>query len=146
MASKCIFYKKINSVCSADKAALIKLSDCQQKNLQLFIKLGVVNEVDLILTRGGIFNGIDETKYYVCNDHRRKLGFQWRTNKVACVVPSEISGHNSPAKAQDYNVITKADAIVIWRKTNLLVEIGSRMYILLLQLSLCNLELILTTR
>lgn len=92
---------------------------------------GPETEVELILSRAGIFTYPDDVETWtVCPYHRSKLGLGWTHGcNTACRIPVEISKHSKSKgklpKAE--RGIGKADSLLILHTTGVLVPVGSGM-------------------
>ena len=58
------------------------------------LKIGEIeDEVELILSRVGIFEKGDASEKTICPTHRDQYGIGWRRTSRKCAVPSSISAH-----------------------------------------------------
>ena len=106
MQVSCFFQSRTGSSCSFERrdakknVEIIPLRACckdisAHKSLWSFLE--VDTEIELILTRCGIFDASEKEKLYETSTirphHRSDLGLGWRRNSNNCAVPQEISGH-----------------------------------------------------
>lgn len=89
---------------------------------------GVETEVDLILSRCGIFQSTSaKHEMTICPSHRSRLGIGWRRARKSCCMPPSISKH---AKDSRYGPLAKRGISLlqsrkIFEMTNHLVPVGS---------------------
>ena len=131
---------------------LIPLLSCQKSisdHESAFRFSGHANEVDLILSRAGLFSTPkDITTWEICPLHRSKLGLGWRRPTERCRVPVEISKHGGKRRGKwpkGERGLGKSEASMILNRTGTFVQAGSGMSIILsnhFSVNIFNFELI----
>lgn len=88
---------------------------------------GVETEVELILSRCGIFKSTAKHEMTICPSHRSRFGIGWRRTKKSCCVPTSIAKHAKDRRhaALAQRGLSLLQARKILEMTNNLVPVGS---------------------
>lgn len=139
MEACCSFKTIVGSNCGFDakdrkrQTEIIPLMSCSkdiEKHLYALNFFGPENEVDLILSRAGMYECSDEKirSFTVCPRHRATLGISWtRGHSTRCRVPQEISGHGKSRASwpKGDRGLGKQESHVILCNTGVFVPPGS---------------------
>lgn len=117
----------------SDRVQLVPLISCTNdivSHKSAFSFIGPENEVDLILSRAGIFHQPAEIdSMVICPLHRKKLGLGWnRGANIRCTIPSEISNHGRKSKKhwpKGERGVGKYESELLLQNTGLFIQVGS---------------------
>lgn len=137
----CSFGSVVGTPCDLDckdrtgSFAIIPLLNCARDityHKSEFSFSGTENEVDLILTRCGIFEpprNIDT--WNICPFHRASLGVSWNRRSAKCVIPVLLSHHSiivsSRPKAE--RGLSKDGSRDVFKETGIFLAVGSGMLV-----------------
>lgn len=94
----------------------------------LFQFAGHENEIDLILSRAGLFTRPKDIETWtICPLHRGKLGLGWTRKSTRCRVPVQISNHGKGKRTwpKGERGIGKRDTQLILKRTGVFIQAGS---------------------
>ena len=134
----CSFKSLVGGICGFDtrdrkkETQIIPLLACSKDISNHTASLGFLgpkDEVDLILSRVGIFTHPGNiNSMTICPLHREKLGLGWRRGSNArCRMPAVLSNHDKRGKKWPKcdRGIGKIDAQIILKKTGVFLQVGS---------------------
>ena len=89
---------------------------------------GISNEVELILTRAGLFDLTKEEidGRTICPRHRAQLGNRWRQTTRTCCIPNTLSTHKETRRPKGERPVNASNSKKILQITGELVAPGSR--------------------
>ena len=115
--------------------SVIPMYVCQKdvsKHERTFKFFGHENEVDLILSRAGVFTTPKDIETWtICPLHRAKLGLGWtRRTADRCRVPAAISNHGKDKRKwpKAERGLSKSEARLILERTGTFVQVGSGIF------------------
>lgn len=134
----CSFRSIAGGVCGFDRKdkkqemEVVPLLACTKQissHMESYHFSGIKDEVDLILSRAGVFKQPQNIcSMTICPSHRSNLGLGWsRGSNRRCRVPSLLSNHGKKSKTWPKcdRGIGKDDAEMILEKTGIFLQVGS---------------------
>lgn len=134
----CSLKTTVGGICGFDRkdrthaTQVIPILSCKKDisgHLRSFKFSGPQNEVELILSRAGMFktpHNIEEIT--ICPNHRSQLGVGWsRGSNMRCRIPKEISGHKEKLPKADRGVDKRISELLL-SATGKLIQVGSGQY------------------
>ena len=138
MEISCSLKAAVGGICGFDRkdrtraSQVIPILSCKKdisSHLRSFKFSGSQNEVELILSRAGMFktpHNIEEIT--ICPNHRSQLGVGWsRGSNTRCRIPKEISGHKEKLPKADRGVDKRISEVLL-NATGKLIQVGSGEY------------------
>lgn len=133
----CSFKSIVGGICGFDRkdrghdTQVIPLMTCKKdisSHLRSCKFTGSRNEVDLILSRAGLFKAPKNIQEItICPNHRSVLGVGWsRSSNTRCRVPQEVSGHKGKGKMPKADKgVEKGSSQMLLKHTGIFIHIGS---------------------
>ncbi|KAK3746674.1 hypothetical protein QZH41_020586, partial [Actinostola sp. cb2023] len=109
----------------------VSLKDCTKEiyghlsSLQLGADEGLGNEMELLLSRAGVFS-VEEKHFAlnICPRHRADFGIWWRTRKMLCTIPKYLAAHKAASAKGSHHVDSKQSRYIL-KNSNTLIPVGS---------------------